>query len=111
MNHFRIAVANLLGMVVIFSLMAVLAISACTDSAAFRAEVCGKMVQGAISLPHSSHIDADKMPTPAPPRFDVQSEANNSVLSPSFGQPVYVQVKIDQAEIEVSWAPSDLLGR
>jgi hypothetical protein len=109
MHPSRTILANVLGILVIFGFMAILAVAARTDMAAFGTEACDSALQCDISGGHVA-VDADRTPTPAPPRIGSQPISDNSILMLS-GQPVFVQVKVDQPEIEVSWAPGDLMGR
>jgi hypothetical protein len=112
MEHLRSAVAGIVGVVAIFSLMAILVVSSKTQNQPCGTGLCSDVVQRNLELPHAPRPDAGKIPTLAPPRIDdTLSTADNSLQTPLFGQSVYVQVKTDRADIEVGWASGELLGR
>jgi hypothetical protein len=112
MEHFRSAVACLVGVIAIVSLMAILVMSSNTQSQSCQTELCDLLVQCELGLPHAPEPDAGKEPTLAPPRIDDPvSTADNPVRTPSLGQSVYVQIKTDHSDIEVGWASGELLGR
>jgi len=111
MEQFKNAVTSIVGIVSILGLMVFLAISSCIDSPTFRAELCSDRVPCDVRLKQSPQSDARKLPTLAPPCINTLSTTNNSLRTPLLGQPVYVQVKTDRAEIEVGWASGDYLGR
>jgi len=111
MELLRTTVASLVGVVTVFCVMTILAISPYTRDPIFPAELCSDLVQSDIGQQHLPQPDADKVPTLAPPRIDALSTAVNSLHIPSFGQSVYVQIKTDRADIEVGWASGEFLGR
>ena len=111
MEHFRISFSAIIGVVAIVCLMAILAVSACIDSPAFKAGLCNAFVQCDISQKSLPRPDASQMPTLAPPRAGDLSAKDGSLQALLIGQPVYVQVKTDRADIEVGWAPGEFMGR
>ena len=111
MEHHRIAVASLVCMITIGSVMAFLAMSFHTDGPAFRSEFRSGLGQSVNGSQQSDRPDIGKVPTLAPPRHNVQPTEDTTMQMPSFGQTVYVQVEADHAEIEVGWAHSEFLGR
>jgi hypothetical protein len=112
MARLRRAIASLICIAAILGLMALLMISG-TRNPAYHTELCSDYVRCDIGRQHSTNPDTSKMPTLAPPRLKALSttENSNSLHVPYPGQTVYVQVKTDRADIEVGWAPGDLLGR
>jgi hypothetical protein len=110
MKHLRAGVVSLVSLVSVLGLMGILALSAYTDPPSSRAKLCNDQDRCDI-LPHPPQADSDKAPTLAPPRADARSTVNNSSRTSTSGQPVFVQVKTDYADIEVSWAPADRFGR
>jgi hypothetical protein len=112
MKHLRSAVAGIVGVGTIFSLIAILVISSKTQNQPCRTGLCINVVQCSLEPPHAPMSDAGKVPTLAPPRIDdALSTADNSMQTSSFGQSVYVQVNTDRTDIEVGWASGELLGR
>lgn len=110
MEQLRTATAGLVCVVAILSLLALLAMSSFMHDRAVKPQMCDYL-QLSSSVRHSASTDADKIPTLAPPRADVFSKADKPSHTLSLGQAVYVQVKTDYPEIEVGWAPGELLGR
>jgi hypothetical protein len=111
MEHLRTAVATLVGLIAILSLMAILAIGSRVTNPLCPSESCDDSVQCDIPRQPMPGPDAGKTPTPAPPRLIGLSTSDKTLPSPPLGQSVYVQVKTDHSDIEVDWASADFLGR
>lgn len=111
MELLRTTVAILVGLAAIIGVLIIFAISSHTDGLAFRADLCSDLVQNDVGQQPAPQPDADKNPTLAPPHIDALSTAVDSLHTPPFGQTIYVQVKIDRADIEVGWASAEFLGR
>ncbi len=111
MEHLRIAVATLVGLIVILSLMVALVISSQTYNPSCPMEKCESFAQCEIPQQPSTGPDADKVPTLAPPRLITLSTTDSNLHTPPLGQSVYVQVKADRNDVEIGWASADFLGR
>lgn len=111
MQHSRITVALLVCIFAVGGMLAFFAFGSSANGPANIPDFCRGFGQGCDGLQRPVGPDAAKVPTLAPPRDNLSSLADNKLHANSFGQPVYVQVETDRAEIEVGWAHSGFLGR